>query len=213
MNVHCILFGAIQLKKEEIEGKRVIEVGACDVNGSVRPLFESYKPKEYIGVDIAAGKGVDLICEAGALAAKFGSRSFDVVIATELLEHVRDWRSAIHNIKDICKPAGKVLITTRSFGFVYHGYPFDFWRFEIEDMEYIFKDFIIEKLEKDPEKGVLIKAKKPEDFKELDLSEYALYSIVADKRIKELTNNDLQSKSFKWMLYKLRVKTFLRRFI
>ncbi len=213
MNVQCILFGAIQLKKEEIEGKRVIEVGSSDVNGSLRPLLETYNPKEYIGVDISAGKGVDLICDAGDLAAKFGSRSFDVVISTELLEHVKDWRLAIHNIKDICKPAGKLLITTRSFGFVYHGYPSDFWRFEAEDMEYIFKDFIIEKLERDPQNGVLIKARKPENFTEIDLSEYKLYSIVADKRIKELTDKDLHSGSFKWMLYKLRVKTFLRRYI
>lgn len=213
MNVHCILFGAIQLKREEIEGKRVIEIGSCDVNGSLRPLFESYNPKEYIGVDISPGKGVDLICEAQDLAAKFGSRSFDVVISTELLEHVRDWRLVIHNIKDILKPSGKLLITTRSFGFVYHGYPFDFWRFQIEDMESIFKDFKIEKLEKDPENGVLLKAQKPEDFNEVNLSDYKLYSIVADKRIKELTDNDLHNAGFKWMLYKLRVKTFLRRYI
>ena len=193
MNVYCILFAAINLKKDEIEGKRIIEVGSCDVNGSLRPLIESLRPKHYIGIDIISGPSVDIICDVKDLLSRFGKQSFDIAISTELLEHVRDWKLAIHNIKSVCKLNGTILLTTRSYSFGYHGHPCDFWRYEIEDMKYIFQDCIIEKLEKDPQKGIFIKAIKPENFVEKDLSDYKLYSIVVNKKVKELCDKDIRS--------------------
>lgn len=213
MNVNCILFVAINLKKEEVEGKRVIEVGSCDINGSVRPLIESYKPKEYIGVDITTGPGVDIICNVQDLVFKFGKQGFDAVISTELLEHVKDWKLAIHNIKSICKTNGIILLTTRSYGFGYHGYPYDFWRYQSEDMEYIFSDCAIQKIEKDPQKGIFIKVIKPENFVEKDLSEYKLYSIVLNKRIKELNDKDLQNWYFKRLILKEKAKYFIYKIV
>lgn len=122
-NISGILFSAINLKKEEIEGKRVIEVGSLDVNGSLRPLIESYNPKEYIGIDIVKGPGVDRICKVENLVEEMGQNAFDIVVSTELLEHVKDWRKAISDIKGVCKKEGGIiLITTRSIGFAYHGY-------------------------------------------------------------------------------------------
>lgn len=210
MNIYCILFGAINLKRNEIEGKRIIEVGSRDVNGSISPLIKSYNPQEYIGVDIIKGPGVNVICSAENLVSEFGEQSFDVVISTELLEHVRDWKLVIHNIKSICKTNGIILLTTRSYGFGYHGYPYDFWRYEIEDMEYIFQDCNIQKIEKDPQKGVFIKVVKPEIFIEQDLSKYKLYSIVSNKRIKELADEDLRSWYFKRLVLKEKLRDIKR---
>jgi len=42
----------------------------------------------------------------------FGTESFDVIIATELLEHVKDWRLVINNMKQVLKPGGYIYITT-----------------------------------------------------------------------------------------------------
>src|SRR5712692_2990177 len=142
-----IVFGASILRMDEVKGRRVIEVGSRNVNGSLRPIIESWEPSEYIGVDIDKGPGVDLICDAKAIVEKFGEESFDVVITTELLEHVRDWRNAISNIKRVCKTNGIVLLTTRSCGYGYHGYPYDFWRYEVNDMKEIFSDSEIVVLE------------------------------------------------------------------
>lgn len=211
MHVSCILFGAINLNRKEIEGKRVIEVGSRDVNGSIRPLIKSYDPQDYIGVDIVGGPGVDVICSADNLVSEFGEQSFDLVISTELLEHVRNWKLVTHNIKSICKTNGIILLTTRSYGFGYHGYPDDFWRYEIEDMEYIFKDCNIRKIEKDPQKGVFLKVEKPEIFIEQDLSNYKLYSIVSNKRIKELSENDLRSWYFKRWVFKEKLREFIHK--
>ncbi|MEM2900830.1 MAG: methyltransferase domain-containing protein [Thermoplasmata archaeon] len=132
------MFGAKNLSREEIKGKKVIEIGACNVNGSLQPLLKSWEPAEFVGVDIEKGEGVDVICNAENLVDKFGKESYDVVLSMEVLEHVRDWRKVVSNIKNICKNGGIILITTRSYGFGYHAYPYDFWRFELKDMEDIF---------------------------------------------------------------------------
>ncbi len=177
----CIEFARNCLFPADVTNKSIIEVGSLNVNGSVRPIIAALQPSKYIGVDIQPGPGVDCICDANNLVTQFGEDSFDLVISTELLEHVQDWRSAISNIKRIAKPDGLVLITTRSITFPYHGYPFDFWRYQLNDMEFIFEDFIIEILANDYElPGVFLRAKKPTEFVEKDLAGYPLYSMITE---------------------------------
>ena len=208
-NVTGILFGAINLSRDEINGKRVLEVGAYDMSGSLRPYVESLNPSEYFGVDIEKGPNVDVVCRAEDLIEKFGENSFDVVISTELLEHVRDWRKVISNFKRICKPNGILLITTRSYGFNYHAFPYDYWRYEIEDMKNIFSDLEILKLEKDTkEPGIFVKLRKPDDFKENELKDYELYSIVSNKKVKEIDDREFNRFYFWKISSKARMKKF-----
>lgn len=68
----------------------MIEVGSLNVNGSLRPLLGSFKPNLYVGTDIVKGPGVDVVCKAEDLLRTFPKSSFDVLISTELMEHVRD---------------------------------------------------------------------------------------------------------------------------
>jgi SAM-dependent methyltransferase len=167
-----------------------LEVGPGDA--SVRPFVERFlRPTEYVGVDIKHGKYVDLIVPAERLVKYFGPESFDIIIATELLEHVIDWRCVINNMKTVLKSGGCVYITTRSLGYPYHGslgYPYhgylcDLWRYELEDMVKIFSDFQIMVLKKDYEaSGVFLKARKSLGYKSNDLSEIAIYSIVLGKK-------------------------------
>ena len=167
---------------EEFHGKRVLEVGPGDA--SVRPFVERFlRPREYIGVDIKQGKYVDLIVPAERLVKYFGPESFDVIIATELLEHVIDWRCVINNMKRVLKKGGYMYITTRSLGYPYHGYPCDLWRYELEDMVKSFSDFQIVVLKKDHEApGVFLKAHKSLNYKVNDLSRIAIYSVILGKK-------------------------------
>lgn len=175
----CTDFVSSVVLPEEITDKAVLESGARDVNGSVRPILEAFKPITYVGTDIESGHRVDQIVNAVDLVKTFGVNSFDVVVSTEQLEHVEDWRVVISNFKQILKPGGVMFITTRSKGFGYHGYPGDWWRYEIADMQAIFADMEILALQPDPfEPGVFMKARKPaKKFKEKNLSEYQLYAI------------------------------------
>lgn len=188
-NPECIRFIKSNLSIEDVKGKAILEVGALNVNGSPREFIEKYDPSSYLGIDIMDGDGVDEICKVEDLITKYGAERFDVVITTELLEHVRDWRIAISNMKNVLKKDGILLITTRSKGQMYHGYPYDFWRYETDDMEEIFSDMTICKNEKDPlSPGVFIKVKKENDFKENDLSEIKLYSIITNQRVLKISN-------------------------
>jgi SAM-dependent methyltransferase len=206
VNTHCLIFGAVNLKEDEIKGKRVLEIGACDVNGSLRPIIESRSPKEYIGIDIGPGNGIDVVLDVKDIVKRFGENSFDVIVSTELLEHVRDWRTAIHNIKRACKPGGVILITTRSIGFPYHGYPYDFWRYEIDDMRTIFGDCEVVNIQRDPEIGVHAKIIKPEGFTEKDLKDHALYSIVTRRRVRDLKEEAFRTLYFYRILFRDRIK-------
>ena len=191
-NTSCLTFGRTHLRREEIEGKSVVEVGAKDVNGSLRVVIETLNPAKYVGVDIEAGLGVDEICDINDLVARYGTESFDVVISTEILEHVRNWRRAVSNLKGVLKPGGVLLITTRSIGFEYHGYPFDFWRYEPDDMRTLFSEFSIEAVERDPEApGVFVKAHKPLLFRERDLRAHELYSVIKLRRCRDVRETDV----------------------
>jgi len=192
-NIAVIEFFIEHAKPKEFANKKVLEVGSRYINGSVRPLIEKFlNPKEYIGIDIEPGMFVDLVIPAERLLDNFGPAFFDVVIATELLEHVRDWRLVISNMKRVLKPKGYIYITTRSRGFPYHGYPYDFWRFEVEDMKAIFSDFEIKCLKRDHiAPGVFLKARKPESWIPADLNNIALYSVLLGRKTKEIVSRDI----------------------
>jgi len=203
----CIIFGAKSFTPDEVKQKDVIEVGSRDVNGSLRSIMSAWGAKRYVGVDIVKGPGVDVVCSAEDIERKFGRESFDVVVSTEMVEHVRNWREAVSSIKHVCKPDGTLLLTTRSIGFGYHGYPFDFWRYETEDMKQIFSDFEILSLEKDSEApGVFIKARKPKQFLEADLSAYRLYSILLKKRVIDIDDDYPRGLSFLILTMKEKAK-------
>ncbi len=204
-HVSVINFFFENVKSEEFERKRILEIGSRYVNGSVRPFIENFlKPMEYIGIDIEKGKYVDIVLPAEKIVDYFGEESFDVIICTEVIEHVKDWRKVINNMKLVLKKGGIIYITTRSRGFPLHDYPYDFWRYEIEDFKEIFKDFNILVLESDPEApGVFLKAKKPEEnYEPISLENISIYSMLHRKRINfipEAYNINLKAK----IIYKL----------
>jgi SAM-dependent methyltransferase len=184
-NPQCIEFVRTSFANEEVAGSRVLEVGSLDVNGSPRQVLAELGAAEYVGVDIVDGPGVDVRCGVSHLVEQFGENAFDVVVSTEMLEHVQDWRAAVSNLKRVVRPGGVLVVTTRSKGFPLHAYPYDFWRYEQSDVRAIFSDFSIELLENDSpvSPGVFFKARKPaHDFAEQDLGGLRLHSVLRNRR-------------------------------
>lgn len=191
-NNACIKFIQDNLSPSEVKGSRVLEVGSLDVNGTPRKMIEGLLPGSYTGVDLSAGPGVDEVCDVNGLIGRFGQSAFDIVVSTEMMEHVRDWRAAIANLKGVLKPGGLLFITTRSLGYPYHGYPHDFWRFEEDDLRSIFSDMTILSIARDPlVPGVFIKASKPPEYAAKDLSGIALHSIISGKRRLAISDTEI----------------------
>lgn len=96
--------------------KRVLEIGSLDINGSVRQHFEMC---DHIGIDVAPGPGVDIVCQGQEFAAP--DSSFDVVISCEVMEHNPYWKETFQNMIRLCKPGGLVLMTCATVGRPEHG--------------------------------------------------------------------------------------------
>jgi SAM-dependent methyltransferase len=100
------------VKHEHVAGKKILEVGSYDVNGSIRSLFEELGPKEYIATDARPGPGVDKVADCEHLTSAFKGKTWDVVVCTETLEHVFDWRAAAAELAKSVTPGGFLLLTT-----------------------------------------------------------------------------------------------------
>lgn len=140
MDAPVMLWLKAVIKAEDVAGARVLEVGSGDVNGSIRPHIEGLGCAYYLGVDIAKGRGVDAMVPADRLLETFGVGRFDVVVSTEMLEHVQDWEMAVWNMKAVLKPGGILVLSTRAPGFPRHCHPHDHWRFTAGNMRQILQD-------------------------------------------------------------------------
>lgn len=84
----------------------VLEIGSCDVNGSVRPLFPG--AVRYHGLDVVAGFGVDEVADAAQWHAP---AAFDVAVSTEVLEHTAQWADVVRNAWEALRPGGLLILT------------------------------------------------------------------------------------------------------
>lgn len=83
-----------------------------------------------IGIDVGASphgtSGVDVIYDGRRI--PFPDGRFDVVLATEVLEHVPDTRAFLEEIHRVLKPGGSIVMTT-PFMVPLHEEPNDYYRF------------------------------------------------------------------------------------
>lgn len=103
----------------------VVDIGSQDVNGSLKSVMPSNH--KYIGVDIAEGKGVDIIIN-DPYSLPFENESIDVVVTSSCFEHCEFFWLAFTEALRILKPDGLLYINVPSNGLI-HRYPFDYWRF------------------------------------------------------------------------------------
>jgi SAM-dependent methyltransferase len=95
---------------------RTLEIGSLDINGSVRRFFEG---GNYIGLDVAPGRGVDIVCPGQDYDAP--DNSFDTVISCEAMEHNPEWKRTMVNMIRLCRPGGLIVMTCATTGRKEHG--------------------------------------------------------------------------------------------
>ena len=110
-----------------LHDKTVLDAGSMDINGNARELFSTSR---YIGIDMLPGKNVDIVMNSHEL--KFPDKYFDVVLSLECIEHDDQFWVSMKEIGRVLRPGGVLILTTRSIGFQYHPYPYDYWRFTLD---------------------------------------------------------------------------------
>lgn len=98
------------------QNKKVLDVGALDINGNNRHLFENC---DYTGIDVAAGNNVNYttLCHEYNVP----DHSFDVVISNDCFEHDMYWGKSFKKIVNMLKSNGLLLFTCKTEGSLEHG--------------------------------------------------------------------------------------------
>ncbi len=102
---------------EYFAGVTVLDIGSLDVNGNNKYLFD--KDTIYLGLDLASGENVDIICSGHEI--NLPSETFDMIVSTECLEHDRHWIETLQNAVRMLRPGGMLLTTCATVGRPEHG--------------------------------------------------------------------------------------------
>jgi hypothetical protein len=98
---------------------RVLDLGGRDINGGIRDLL----PKAlWSGIDIEPGPGVDLVFDCTRPWPETLA-GFDLVVCTEVLEHVEQWAAILRTASEALEPGGPeaLFVTCASTGRPQHG--------------------------------------------------------------------------------------------
>jgi SAM-dependent methyltransferase len=112
--------------ENNIENKKILDVGSYDVNGTMKPIF---KKGQYVGLDMEEGPNVDIVGVSHNI--PFEKDEFDIVISSSCFEHDDMFWVSFQEMCRVLKPDGYMYVQAPSNG-PYHGWPGDNWRFYID---------------------------------------------------------------------------------
>jgi SAM-dependent methyltransferase len=123
--------------EKELKNKAKLKV--LDVGCGTKPYLPFFKEKAemYIGVDMDSALNADAVCAAENL--PFANESFDVIISTQVLEHVDDPKKVVEDLHRVLKRGGLLILSTHGIWFKHA--PQDYWRWTDIGLEKIFSVF------------------------------------------------------------------------
>jgi len=118
----------------------VLEVGSYQVGGQedIADLRALFPGREYVGIDMRPGPGVDRVEDVEALT--LPNASVGTVLALSTFEHVPHFWRGLDEVRRVLRPGGALLIAC-PFYFHVHDYPSDFWRFTPAALELLLEDY------------------------------------------------------------------------
>jgi 2-polyprenyl-3-methyl-5-hydroxy-6-metoxy-1,4-benzoquinol methylase len=124
-------------KAEDATGVRVLDIAPQDYEGAKRYYTEA--TVETLDIDPAANATYTAdLCEDNS--STMPDDSFDVIICTEVLEHVNDPFGAMKEMRRLLKKGGRIYAST-PYNFRIHGPLPDNWRFTEHGLRILFSDF------------------------------------------------------------------------
>lgn len=133
----CALFKDTNKCLSNFKADTVLDIGAGD------KIYQSYvKCKKYVSLDVLGE--VDVIGDGSYLPFKKGS--FDMIICTQVLEHIRNPFYTVEEFSRVLKEGGIVFITVTTTCYLNH-IPFDYFRYTKYGIEYLLNknEIIIQK--------------------------------------------------------------------
>ena len=115
-----------------------------DLGAQSGPYAASFPRR--IGLDLRRAAGVAVLADARAL--PLADATFEVVLCTEMLEHVSEPHVAVDEMWRVLKPGGTLLLTTR-FLFPIHDAPYDYFRFTKYGLRHLLRRFEILELQEE----------------------------------------------------------------
>lgn len=117
----------------------VVEIGSKDY-GNTSSFRSTYLNNEYIGVDLSAGKGVDVVQDLTLGVGDLPESYFTLGICCSVLEHVRRPWIMAENISKLIRPEGQLYISV-PWVWRFHAYPDDYFRFSYRGILELFPQF------------------------------------------------------------------------
>lgn len=115
-----------------------------DIGAQTGPYAKCFPNR--VALDIEPRRGIQIVADAQAMG--LADASFDVVLCTEVLEHLPEPQRAIDEMYRVLRPGGTLLLTTR-FLFPIHDAPHDYFRFTKYGLRHLLRAFTIEAVEEE----------------------------------------------------------------
>ncbi|MEY4921062.1 MAG: hypothetical protein RLZZ564_590 [Pseudomonadota bacterium] len=114
----------------------ILEIGSKDYGNSsqFRKLLNF---KNYIGVDLESGKGVDLVLNLEEGVGPLKNKKFDLIILCSIIEHSKKPWLIGENIQSVLSDSG-IIYSAHPWVWRYHKYPDDYFRFSPNGIKTIF---------------------------------------------------------------------------
>jgi SAM-dependent methyltransferase len=127
-----------------VEGGVVLDYGCGDA--PYRSLFPSSRFR-YVGADFAGNQSVDVIVRDSE-PIPFASDACDIVLSTQVLEHVSDPAQYLGECRRVLRERGYLVLSTHGI-WPYHPHPADLWRWTSEGLKRQLErsGFVVESLE------------------------------------------------------------------
>lgn len=118
----------------------ILEIGSYQVEGQERiaDLRSLFRHREYHGIDMRPGPGVDRVADVEKL--PYPSASIGTVLALNTFEHVKHFWRGLDEVRRVLRPDGALVLSTPFF-FRIHQFPHDYWRFTPAAYETLLEEY------------------------------------------------------------------------